>query len=148
MNDLAESLGAATVYIGLGLALLILSAYTVDLLTPGHLGHHIFGDTEPYSLSAGVLLGSVLLGEGIVIATAIWSNATAGFGTALEWTIAFGLFGVLILVVSFVLADLMTPGKLGNIVCVPSVNPSIAPAAIAAGGFLVAMALIVAASIA
>ena len=35
------SIGYAVAYTGVGIALLVLGFYVLDLLTPGHLGRHI-----------------------------------------------------------------------------------------------------------
>ena len=37
-----ESIGYAVAYTGVGIALLTLGFFALDLLTPGHLGRHIY----------------------------------------------------------------------------------------------------------
>lgn len=137
-----ENLLAAVVYLGVGLALLVLAAFVVDLLTPGRLVSHV---VEERSYSAAVVLSAALLGQGLVIFTAIWTNAETGFGDALLWTVAFGLLGVLLSAVAFTLVDLLTPGKLGEILARPG---PVQPVAVVAAAAHLAVAAIVVASIA
>ena len=105
------SIGYAVAYTGVGIALLVLGFYALDLLTPGHLGRHIY---ENRSVNAAVTLAAGFLGQGAIVFASIWTNATSGFGTALSYTVAFGVLGVGLQVVAFVVLDLLTPGKLGH----------------------------------
>lgn len=159
--DFIESLLAALAYVGVGVGLLILNFYALDLLTPGRLVTHIFGEVrsavrvgqhvgietggQPGSYSAALLAAAAAIGQGLIAFTTIWVNADASFGAALGWTIGFGLFGVAISAVAFLLIDFLTPGKLGDVVCQP--GPIRAPAVVAAAMYL-AVAGIVVASIA
>jgi uncharacterized membrane protein YjfL (UPF0719 family) len=104
------SIGYAVAYTGVGILLLIVGAVALDLLTPGHLATHIY---EERSVNAGIALAAVFLGQGAIAFTTIWTNATSGFGTALGYTVVFGLVGIALQVVAFVVLDLLTPGKLG-----------------------------------
>ena len=105
------SIGYAVAYTGVGIVLLTLGFLVLDMLTPGHLGRQIH---EERSVNAGIVLAAGFLAQGLVIFSAIWTNATSGFGTALSWTVAFGVVGVGLQVVAFVVLDLLTPGKLGE----------------------------------
>jgi uncharacterized membrane protein YjfL (UPF0719 family) len=136
-----DNLLAAVVYLGVGIALLLLAALVVDLLTPGRLVTHVVGG----SYSAAAVLGAALMGQGLVIFTAIWTNATTGFGQALLWTVAFGLLGVALTGVAFALVDLLTPGKLGELLSRPG---PVQPVAVVAAAAHLAVAGIVVASIA
>ena len=104
------SIGYAVAYTGVGILLLVVGAVALDLLTPGHLARHIY---EERSVNAGIALAAGFLGQGAIAFTTIWTNATSGFGTALGWTVVFGLVGIALQVVAFVVLDLLTPGKLG-----------------------------------
>ena len=105
-----ESIGYAVAYTGVGIALLTLGFFALDLLTPGHLGRHIY---EHRSVNAAVTLAAGFLGQGAIVFASIWISGTSGFGQALLYTVVFGLLGVLLHVVAFVVLDLLTPGKLG-----------------------------------
>jgi uncharacterized membrane protein YjfL (UPF0719 family) len=104
------SIGYAVAYTGVGILLLVVGAIALDLLTPGHLARHIY---EERSVNAGIALAAGFLGQGAIAFTTIWTNATSGFGTALGYTVVFGLVGIALQVVAFVVLDLLTPGKLG-----------------------------------
>ena len=104
------SIGYAAAYTGVGILLLVVGAVALDLLTPGHLARHIY---EERSVNAAIALAAGFLGQGAIAFTTIWTNATSGFGTALGYTVVFGLVGVALQVVAFVVLDLLTPGKLG-----------------------------------
>lgn len=135
-----ENLLYAVVYLGVGIALLILAAFVVDLLTPGRLVTHVVD-----SYSSALVLAAALIGQGLVIFTAIWTNAEAGFGDALLWTLAFGLLGVVLTAVAFLVVDLLTPGKLGDILAQPG---PVQPVALVTAAAHLAVAGIVIASIA
>jgi uncharacterized membrane protein YjfL (UPF0719 family) len=105
------SIAYAVVYTGVGIALLVLGFYVLDLLTPGHLGRHIYEDR---SVNAAVTLAAGFLGQGAIVFASIWTNATNGFGRALLYTVVFGVLGVLLQAVAFLVLDLITPGRLGE----------------------------------
>ena len=134
------SIGYAVAYTGLGIALLTLGFVVLDLLTPGHLGRHIH---EERSINAGLVLATGYLGQGAVVFAAIWTNATSGFGLALLYTVVFGVLGVLLQAVAFLVLDLITPGKLGEHVTEVPFHP----ASLVLGAVQLAVAAIVVASI-
>jgi hypothetical protein len=55
-----------------------------------------------------------MVAQGAIIFTAIWTNASSGFGDALVWTLAFSVLGVLLQTAAWRLVDLVTPGSLGE----------------------------------
>jgi uncharacterized membrane protein YjfL (UPF0719 family) len=134
------SIGYAVAYTGVGLALLALGFLALDLLTPGHLGRHIY---EHRSLNAALVLAAGFLGQGMIIFATIWTNATSGFGTALLYTVVFGVLGVVLQAAAFLLLDLITPGKLGAHLTEQAFHP----AALVSGAAQLAVAAIIVASI-
>ncbi len=136
----ALTFGAA--YSLLGSALLVAGFVALDLVTPGRLGHHLTG--EEASPNAAVVMSAGFLGLGAIVFTAIWRNAAAGLGPALGWTAAFGLLGVVLQAVSFLVLDALTPGRLRDLV----VGARLHPAAFVAAAGQVAVSAIVCASIA
>lgn len=153
MDTIVTGLGYGAAYTALGLGLLALGYWVLDLLTPGHLGRLLHGTTDGTetpeqvdgSGGAGLLATTWLLGQGVVIFTAIWTNGASSFGYALTATALFGLMGVLLLAVTFKVLDALTPGRLGEVVCVPG---SPRPLAYLAAGSVLAMSGIISASIA
>ncbi|HEX5909592.1 MAG TPA: DUF350 domain-containing protein [Thermoleophilaceae bacterium] len=116
-----ESIGFAAAYTGVGIALLVLGFYALDLLTPGHLGRHI---AEERSVNAAVVLAAGFLGQGAIIFASIWTNATSGFGQALLYTVVFGILGVVLQAVAFVALDVLIPGRLGHHLMEPEFHPA------------------------
>ena len=115
------SIGYAAAYTGVGIALLVLGFYALDLLTPGNLGRHI---AEHRSLNAAIAVSGGFLGQGAIVFASIWTNATSGFGRALLYTVVFGILGVLLQAVAFLILDLITPGKLGAYVTEIEFHPA------------------------
>ena len=115
------SIGYAAAYTGVGIALLVLGFYTLDLLTPGNLGRHI---AEHRSLNAAIAVSGGFLGQGAIIFASIWTNATSGFGQALLYTVVFGVLGVVLQAVAFVALDVLIPGRLGQHLMEPAFHPA------------------------
>jgi len=134
------SIGYAVAYTGVGIALLVLGFYVLDLLTPGHLGRHIY---EQRSLNAAITLAAGFLGQGAIVFASIWTNATSGFGLALLYTVVFGVLGVVLQAVAFLVLDLISPGKLGEHL----VEATFHPASLVSAAVQVAVAAIIVASI-
>ena len=134
------SIGYAAAYTGVGIALLVLGFYVLDLLTPGHLGRHIYQDR---SVNAALTLAAGFLGQGAIVFASIWTNATSGFGRALLYTVVFGVLGVLLQAVAFLVLDLITPGRLGEHL----MKPGFHPASLVSGAAELAVAAIIVASI-
>ena len=135
-----ESIGYAGAYTGVGIALLVLGFYALDLLTPGHLGRHIYEDR---SVNAALTLAAGFLGQGAIVFASIWTNATSGFGRALLYTVVFGVLGVLLQAVAFLVLDLITPGRLGAHLT----DRDFHPAALVSAAVQLAVAAIIVASI-
>ncbi len=134
------SIGYALAYTGVGIALLVLGFYVLDLLTPGHLGRHIY---EHRSVNAAITLSAGFLGQGAIVFASIWTNATSGFGEALLYTVVFGVLGVLLQAVAFLVLDVITPGRLGQHLTEPVFHP----ASLVSAAVQLAVAAIVVASI-
>jgi uncharacterized membrane protein YjfL (UPF0719 family) len=134
------SIGFAVAYSAVGLVLLTAGYYTLDALTPGHLGRHI---TEERSVNAALVTAAGMLGQGAIVFAAIWTNATSGFGLALAYTVVFGLLGVVLQAVAFLVLDLITPGKLGA----HMTEPAFHPASLVVASVQLAVSLIIVASI-
>ncbi len=121
MSDIVNGLGRATAYGALGVVLLILGIVLIDLLTPGKLGRQIWEDRNR---NAALLLSSALLGIGGIVFTSIWTTYDH-FGKGLASTAAFGLLGLVMMAVAFLVVDLVTPGKLGATLVEPEPHPAV-----------------------
>ncbi|MBD0843789.1 MULTISPECIES: DUF350 domain-containing protein [unclassified Streptomyces] len=109
MSDIVNGLGRAGAYGALGLVLLVLGIVLIDVLTPGKLGRLIW---EERNRNAAVLLSSALLGVGGIVFTSIWTTYD-NFGKGLASTAAFGVLGLVMMALAFLVVDLITPGRLG-----------------------------------
>ena len=134
------SIGYAVAYTGVGIALLVLGFFVLDLLTPGHLGRHIY---ENRSVNAALTLSAGFLGQGAIVFASIWTNATSGFGRALLYTVVFGILGVVLQAVAFVALDVLVPGRLGEHL----MEPAFHPASLISAAVQLAVAAIIVASI-
>ncbi|MFB8249450.1 DUF350 domain-containing protein [Streptomyces sp. NPDC001046] len=121
MSDIVNGLGRATAYGGLGLVLLVLGIVLVDVLTPGKLGRQIW---EQRNRNAAVVLSSALLGIGGIVFTSIWTTYDA-FGKGLLSTAVFGLLGLVMMAVAFLVVDLITPGRLGEVLVQEEPHPAV-----------------------
>ncbi len=111
-EDLATELGAGLLYGLVGIALLALGYRMIDALTPGHLGRQL---CEDRNRNAGVITSAAMLSVGIIVTSAIIAS-DGDLAKGLGQSAGFGLVGILLLGVAFVVVDLITPGKLGDIV--------------------------------
>lgn len=121
MSDIVNGLGRAGAYGALGVVLLILGIVLVDMLTPGKLGRQIW---EERNRNAAILLSSALLGIGGIVFTSIWTTYD-NFGKGLVSTAAFGLLGLVMMAIAFLVLDLVTPGKLGATLVDPEPHPAV-----------------------
>ncbi|MFD5035435.1 DUF350 domain-containing protein [Streptomyces sp. NPDC058220] len=121
MSDIVNGLGRAGAYGALGVVLLILGIVLVDMLTPGKLGKQIW---EERNRNAAILLSSALLGIGGIVFTSIWTTYD-DFGKGLASTALFGLLGLVMMAVAFLVVDLVTPGKLGATLVEPEPHPAV-----------------------
>ncbi len=128
-KDIGEGLIASLAYVGVAVVLLALGFMMLDLLSPGRLSVVIMRDRNR---NAARVASAGMLGLAIVIGTAVLSTHD-DFVTGLITTAVFGLVGVALQAVVFVIVDRLTPGKLGDVVCDPEDHP---------GSYLIASSLL------
>jgi uncharacterized membrane protein YjfL (UPF0719 family) len=109
-SDLLEDLGSGLLYGLVGIVLLALGYLMIDLLTPGKLGRQL---AEDRNRNAGVIASSGMLSVGIIVTSAIIAS-DGDLGKGLGQSAGFGLVGIVLLGVAFVVIDVITPGKLGD----------------------------------
>ena len=139
MADFLTELAGGFLYGAVGIVLLVVGFATIDLLTPGRLGHLIVHDRNR---SAGIIASAGLVAVGAIVTTAI-ASADGSLGEGLAETAGYGGIGVLMLGLAFFVIDLITPGKLGEFV----VGEGEQPAAWMTAAALLAVGAIVAAAI-
>jgi hypothetical protein len=119
LQDLLEGAGRSVVFGLIGIGLMAVGFVLVDLLTPGKLRNLIWVDRNP---NAALLLVSNQLGIAAIVFTAIFTSY-ADFGQGLASTLIFGLLGIALMGLSFLVLDWLTPGKLGDVICTPDPHP-------------------------
>jgi uncharacterized membrane protein YjfL (UPF0719 family) len=132
-----ELVGQTLAYAGVGLAILVVGFFVMDLLTPGKLGE-LVGAGNP---NAGVLGATTLLALGLVMWFAIFFTGAGWDG--LDDALVFGLVGVAAQAAGFGIIELVIPGRLRD--CVTSATFHAQTAVLA--GAQVAIALVICASL-
>jgi uncharacterized membrane protein YjfL (UPF0719 family) len=121
LNDLAFDLLAGLAYGALGLVLLALGYIAIDLLTPGRLTDLIYRERN---WNAAAVVASGLVAIATINVTAIITSHD-DLDKGLVYAGTFGLVGIVLLAISFVVVDKFTPGELGEIVCSPERHPAV-----------------------
>ncbi len=113
LQDLLEGAGRSIVFGLIGIGLMAVGYVLIDLLTPGKLRDLIWTERNP---NASLLLAANQLGIATIVFTAIFTTYDS-FGQGLASTVLFGLIGIMIMGLAFLVLDWMTPGKLGEVIC-------------------------------
>lgn len=119
LEELLAGAGRSVVFGLLGIGLMAVGFVLVDLLTPGKLRELIWVDRNP---NAALLLAANQLGIAAIVFTAIFTSY-ADFVQGLLSTVIFGLLGILLMGLAFLVLDWLTPGKLGEVICTPEPHP-------------------------
>lgn len=133
------ALALAVAYTLVGIVLLVVGFVVLDVLTPGRLGERIYRDRSP---NAALVTSALDLSLGAIMFTSIWSNADGWAG--LGWALVFGVAGIALQVLTFLVIDALTPGSLREIV----VSDGFHPGSLVAAANMLAVGAIVCASIA
>ncbi|MEO5679629.1 MAG: DUF350 domain-containing protein [Acidimicrobiales bacterium] len=135
-NDIGEGLLASLAYVGVAVVLLALGFFVIDLLSPGRLSTVIMKDRNR---NAAVVASAGMISLAIVVGTSVLTTHD-DFTVGLISTAIFGLVGVILQAVVFVVLDRLTPGKLGDVVCDPEPHPGayLIAASLLASGIIVA----------
>jgi uncharacterized membrane protein YjfL (UPF0719 family) len=139
-EDLFVGAWHSIVYGAVGIGLMAAGFVLVDLLTPGRLRELIWVQRNS---NAALLLSANQLGIAVIVFTAIITSYDE-FGKGLASTVLFGLLGIVLMGLAFLVLDMLTPGKLGEIICEDQPHPAARVSAASHFG----VALIVAACIA
>jgi hypothetical protein len=120
-TDVFSNLAGSAVYAVVGAALVLLGFLLVDLLTPGNLRQQIWAERNA---NAATFLSSAVAGIGAIVFTAIMTSG-GNFTDGLILTGAFGLGGIALMGLMFWVLDLLTPGKLGDIMVDSERHPAV-----------------------
>jgi uncharacterized membrane protein YjfL (UPF0719 family) len=121
VSDVFGEVGIAATYGLVGLVLMALGFVLVDVLTPGNLREQVWTQRNR---NAAILLASNLLGVGIIVATAI-AASQGDWAEGLLSTAAYGILGLVLMGISFVVIDAFTPGKLGAMLMEEQPHPAV-----------------------
>lgn len=119
LENLLEGAGRSIVFGAVGIGLMALGFVLVDLLTPGKLRDLIWVEKNP---NAAMLLAANQLGIALIVFTAIFTSYE-NFGEGLSSTVIFGVLGIGVMGLAFLVLDWMTPGKLGEVICTQDRHP-------------------------
>ncbi|GAA2465078.1 DUF350 domain-containing protein [Winogradskya humida] len=119
LENLLEGAGRSIVFGALGIGLMALGYVLVDLLTPGKLRDLIWHEKNP---NASLLLAANQIGIALIVFTAIFTSYE-NFAEGLASTALFGILGIGVMGLAFMVLDWMTPGKLGEVICTPERHP-------------------------
>ncbi|MGH3980180.1 MAG: DUF350 domain-containing protein [Pseudonocardiaceae bacterium] len=139
LSSIPAEVGIAAAYGVIGLALMALGFVLVDVLTPGNLREQIWLQRNR---NASILLASNLLGVGIVVTTAILASEDSVVGGLVSAAV-YGVLGLVLMGLSFLVLDAVTPGRLGAML----MDGTPHPATWVSGAAHLAVAAIVAAAI-
>lgn len=120
-GELFEGVGQAFAWGALAVVLLAIGYFVIDLLTPGKLGDLIYLERNT---NAAVVVASGVIAIGGVITTAIVTSDD-GFADGLVSAGLYGLAGIVLVAVAFVILDWLTPGDLRVIVTQHDFNPAV-----------------------
>ncbi|MGI9016931.1 MAG: DUF350 domain-containing protein [Euzebya sp.] len=108
-------------FAAIGLGLMALGFVVVDVLTPGKLGQILI---EGRNRNAAMLVVSGTLSVAGIVVVAI-ATSSNDFGRGLVDTAVFGLVGIGLMGLAFVVADALTPGRLRDIVLDDIPHPAV-----------------------
>jgi uncharacterized membrane protein YjfL (UPF0719 family) len=129
LNPVFRGAVATILYFAVGMAVLVVGFYMVDLLTPGKLRQLVFVDRRP---NAVVVAGAMYIALTTVIITAI-TTSYSQLGQGLIGVAVYGLMGVILLGLALLTMHLLIPGNFHEHVDEPTLHP---------GSFAVALILL------
>jgi len=121
LSDVFTEVGIAATYGLVGLVLMAVGFALVDVLTPGNLREQVWVQRNR---NAAVLLSSNLIGVGVIVATSIAASEN-DWAEGIVSTLAYGLLGLVLMGLSFVVIDAVTPGKLGALLVEDQAHPAV-----------------------
>jgi uncharacterized membrane protein YjfL (UPF0719 family) len=140
LEDLVTGLGVTLAYAAEGVALMALGYLLVDMTTPGRLHELVWGQRNR---NAALLLGSNLIGVATIVVVAIVASED-DFVRGIVGAGLYGVLGLLVMTGAFLLLDLVTPGRLGEILTDAEPHPATWVSAVVhlAAGAIVAAAIL------
>ena len=129
LNPVFKGAVATMLYFVVGMAVLLVGFFMVDVLTPGKLRQLVFIDRRP---NAVVVAGAMYIALTTVIVSAI-VNSYSQLGQGLIGVAVYGLMGVVLLGIALLTMHMVIPGNFHEHVDDPELHP---------GSFAVALILL------
>lgn len=122
MDEILTSSLYALGYGVVGTIIMLLGYLITDLLTPGKLHTLIWEDRNRNAI---LLVSANTFGSAIVVVSAILSSySELGLVPGLISAAVFGLIGLVVMALSFLLIDLLTPAKVSHIISSAEWHPA------------------------
>jgi uncharacterized membrane protein YjfL (UPF0719 family) len=115
-----EDVAQVLVYSGVGLVILVVGFAVFDAITPGRLGAMVM-EGNP---NAAILAATTIASLGLVMWFAIFFTGAGWDG--LDDAIVFGAVGVATQAIGFALLEMLTPGRMRDVIVATRVHPAIA----------------------
>jgi uncharacterized membrane protein YjfL (UPF0719 family) len=142
LEDIVAGIGAGLAFGVVGFVLLAIGYAVLDALTPGRLSQLIYDERN---MNAAAVVGSAVVALSCIVTTAIATSDDELVEGLLD-TAAYGLLGIALLALAFVVTDRLTPGRLGELVCAP--GERVHPATVVTALSHLALGAVIAAAIA
>jgi uncharacterized membrane protein YjfL (UPF0719 family) len=120
LNPVLKGVVATILYFLVGMAVLVIGFFMVDVLTPGKLRQLVFVDRRP---NAVVITCAMYIALAVVIISAI-ANSYSQLGQGLVGVAVYGLMGVILLGVALLTLHLVIPGDFHEHVDEPELHPA------------------------
>ena len=120
LNPVLKGVVATVLYFVIGMAVLIIGFFMVDVLTPGKLRQLVFVDRRP---NAVVITCAMYIALATVIISAI-VNSYSQLGQGLVGVAIYGLMGVILLGVALLTLHLVIPGDFHEHIDEPELHPA------------------------
>jgi len=120
VSDLASDLGTGLAYTASGVALMLLGVLVIDVLVPGNVRELVW---EQRNANLALVLAAELVGVGAIVTSAILSSDD-DFGRGIAATAGFGILGLVLMALAFLVVDLLTPGRLGALLAEELPHPA------------------------
>lgn len=120
LNPVLKGVVATILYFAIGMAVLVVGFFMVDVLTPGKLRQLVFIDRRP---NAVVITCAMYIALATVIISAI-VNSYSQLGQGLVGVAIYGLMGVILLGVALLTLHLVIPGNFHEHIDEPELHPA------------------------
>ncbi len=120
LNPILKGVVASILYFLVGMAVLVIGFYMVDVLTPGKLRQLVFIDRRP---NAVVIACAMYIALTTVIISAI-TNSYTQLGQGLLGVAVYGFMGVILLGIALLTLHLVIPGNFHEHVDEPELHPA------------------------